>query len=186
MFSLALLCSLCCPHHGPAQSRAAAKMRTTLHRLLKPRSPHDCPACRLASTPSSGGGPAPVPVRPWSEMKSRRGAPKRIDTQGFACPNHLCPYAGITDADIHALVGDGKHGHAERIQTFRGPACRTTFRARRYTPLYRLKTPSHQIAMVRISRWPKDWTLLLPSVSWATDKPPSPAFLTRAGEHAQR
>jgi hypothetical protein len=28
-------------------------------------------------------------------------------------------------------------------------------RARRNTPLYRLKTPSHQIAMVRITRWLK-------------------------------
>jgi hypothetical protein len=46
------------------------------------------------------------------------------------------------------LFGDGRHGHAERIQTFRGPACHTTFSARRYTPLYRLKTPSHQIAVV--------------------------------------
>jgi len=55
------------------------------------------------------------------------------------------------------LFGDGKHGHAERIQTFRCQACRTTFTARRNTPLYRLKTPSHQIAMVRISRWPKGW-----------------------------
>ena len=46
------------------------------------------------------------------------------------------------------LFGDGKHGQAEPIQTFRGPACHTTFSARRHTPLYRLKTPSHQIAMV--------------------------------------
>ena len=72
----------------------------------------------------------------------------RIDTQGFACPNQQCLYFGITDADIHALVGDGKHGHAEQIQTFRCQACHTTFSARRDTPLYRLKTPSHQIAMV--------------------------------------
>jgi transposase-like protein len=50
------------------------------------------------------------------------------------------------------LVGDGKHGRAERIQTFRGPACHTTFTARRHTPLYRLKTPSHQIAMVLSAR----------------------------------
>jgi hypothetical protein len=41
MFSLARLCSLCWPHHGPAQS-AAATRRTPLQRLLKPRSPHDC------------------------------------------------------------------------------------------------------------------------------------------------
>jgi hypothetical protein len=78
------------------------------------------------------------------------------------------------------LFGDGKHGHAERIQTFRCQACRTTFTARRNTPLYRLKTPSHQIAMVRISRWPKGWILRLPSVSSAFDKPPSRAFLSRA------
>jgi len=39
------------------------------------------------------------------------------------------------------LFGDGKHGQAERIQTFRCQSCRTTFTARRHTPLYRLKTP---------------------------------------------
>ena len=46
------------------------------------------------------------------------------------------------------LFGDGKHGQAERIQTFRGPACQTTFSSRRNTPLYRLKTPSHHVALV--------------------------------------
>jgi transposase-like protein len=46
------------------------------------------------------------------------------------------------------LFGDGKHVQAEPIQTFRCQACHTTFSARRHTPLYRLKTPSHQIAMV--------------------------------------
>jgi hypothetical protein len=46
------------------------------------------------------------------------------------------------------LFGDGTHGHAEPIQTFRGPACHTTFTARRHTPLYRLKTPSRQVAVV--------------------------------------
>ena len=148
LFFLALLCALCWPHPGPAQSRAAAKIRTRLHRLLKPRCPDDCPACRLASTASSGGEPVPGPVRPWREVKSRRGAPKRVNTEGFACPNPQCPYCGITDAQVHALVGDGKHGHAEQIQTFRCQACRTTFSARRDTPLSRLKTPSQQIAVV--------------------------------------
>jgi hypothetical protein len=51
MFSLVRLCSFCWPHHGPAQS-AAAK-RATIHRLLKPRSPHDCPICRLSCAHSS-------------------------------------------------------------------------------------------------------------------------------------
>jgi IS1 family transposase/transposase-like protein len=91
---------------------------------------------------------APSPVRPWRERKCRRGAPKQVNTEGFACPNQQCPYFGIKEARIHALVGDGKHGQAERIQTFRCQACRTTFTARRHTPLYRLKTPSHQIALV--------------------------------------
>jgi transposase-like protein/IS1 family transposase len=184
MLCLLGLWSLCWSHPGPAQSRAAGKMHNRLHRLLRPRCSHDCPACRLASTPPSVGGPAPAPVRPWCEVKSRRGAPKRVNTEGYACPNQQCPYSGITDAQVHALVGDGKHGHAERIQTFRCQACRTTFSARRHTPLYRLKTPSHQIGMV------------LTALAEGLD--PSAAerifgyrqatiitWLTRAGEHAQ-
>jgi hypothetical protein len=147
LLSLALLWRLGWLPLQPSHS-AVASRRSPIHRLLKPRTPLDCPCCRLGSTPSSAGGSVPAPVRPWPEVKSRRGAPKRIDTEGFACPNPHCPYFGITDAHIHALVGDGKHGHAEPIQTFRGPACHTTFTARRDTPLYRLKTPSHQIAVV--------------------------------------
>jgi transposase-like protein len=147
LLSLVLLGRLCWFPLRPSSSRGGAK-HSRLHRLLKPRCPDDCPACRLASPASSGGEPVPGPVRPWREVKSRRGAPKRVNTEGFACPNPQCPYCGITDAHVHALVGDGKHGQAEQIQTFRCQACRTTFSARRHTPLYRLKTPSHQIAMV--------------------------------------
>jgi hypothetical protein len=66
-----------------------------------------------------------------------------VNTEGFACPNQQCAYFGITDARVHALVGDGKHGRAEQIQSFRCQACRSTFTSRRNTPLYRLKTPSH-------------------------------------------
>src|SRR5215831_13045351 len=134
-------------HLRPSLSQGGAK-RSRLHRVLKPRCPDDCPACRLTSTASSGGETAPGPVRPWREVKSRRGAPKRILTEGFACPNRQCPYFGITDSNRHALVGDGKHGSTEQIQTFRCQACRTTFSARRHTPMYRLKTPSYQVAMV--------------------------------------
>jgi transposase-like protein len=149
MFALMRLCPLCWPHHCPTHSAATAK-RTPIQRLLKPRSPHDCPACRLSCTISSGVGP--TSVRPWREVKSRRGAPKRVNTDGFACPNHQCPYSGITDAHVHALVGDGTHGRAEQIQTFRCQACYSTFTARRHTPLYRLKTPSRQVAVVLTAR----------------------------------
>jgi IS1 family transposase/transposase-like protein len=144
LLGLTRLGHLSLPHHQPSNSKAGS-IRTTVQRLLKPRTPLDCPICRLSS---SGVRPAPAPVRPWCEVKSRRGAPKRVNTEGFACPNQQCPYSGITDAHIHALVGDGKHGHAERIQTFRCQACHTTFTAWRHSPLYRLKTPSHQIGMV--------------------------------------
>jgi hypothetical protein len=44
-------------------------VRTTVHRLLKPRTPDDCPVCRLASTASSGGGPAPGLVRPLARSE---------------------------------------------------------------------------------------------------------------------
>ena len=142
--TLALLWRLCWLPLQPSYSQAGTR-RTLVHRLLKPRTPLDCFLCRHSS---SDVRPAPAPVRPWSEVKSRRGAPKRVNTAGFACPNQQCLYFGITDDHIHALVGDGKHGHAERIQTFRCQACRTTFTSRRNTPLYRLKTPSQQIAMV--------------------------------------
>jgi IS1 family transposase len=59
-----------------------------------------------------------------------------------------CQYYHITDAQVHALVGDGAHGKTERIQTFRCQACRTTFSARRHTPLYRLKTPAQRVGEV--------------------------------------
>jgi transposase-like protein len=167
----------------PASSQGAAK-RTMLHRLLKPRSPDDCPTCRLAAPASSAGVPAPVPVRPWSEVKSRRGAPKRIDTEGFACPNRQCSSFGNTDAREHALVGDGKHGKTEHIQTFRCQACRTTFSARRDTPLYRLKTPSPHVAMVLAALAEG----LDPSAAeriFGNCQATITRWLTRAGSHAQ-
>ena len=167
----------------PATSRGGAK-RITLHRLLKPRCPDDCPACRLASPPASGGGRASHPVRPWREVKSRRGAPKRVSTAGFACPNQQCKYFGNTDDQFHALVGDGKHGQAERIQTFRCQECRTTFSARRNTPLYRLKTPSHQIAVV-LSALAEG---LDPSAAvrvFGFQQATITRWLTRAGGHAE-
>jgi IS1 family transposase/transposase-like protein len=166
-----------------SSSRGGAK-RSTLHRLLKPRTPLDCPACRLASTASSVVGPVLAPVRPWREVKSRRGAPKRINTEGFACPNSQCRYCGITDAHMHALVGDGRHGRAERIQTFRCQACRTTFSARRHTPLYRLKTSSQQVAMVLAALAEG----LDPSAAervFGYRQATITTWLSRAGEHAQ-
>ena len=103
ILSLARLCHLYVLHHCLAHSRAAAA-HPMVHRRLKPRTPRDFPACRLSSPFSAGVGPSPLPVRPWREVKSRRGAPKHIDTQVFACPNHQCPYFGITDTHVHASL----------------------------------------------------------------------------------
>jgi IS1 family transposase/transposase-like protein len=117
-------------------------------------------------------------------VKSRQGAPKRIETEGFACPNPQCRYCVITEAHIHALVGDGKHGRAERIQTFRCQACCITFSARHDTPLYRLKTPSHQVAMVLTALAEG----LDPSAAervFGFRQATITTWLSRAGEHAQ-
>jgi IS1 family transposase len=167
------------PSHAPGGAK-----RTMFHRLLKPRTPDDCPACRLASPASTAGGPEPAPVRPWREVISRRGAPKRVNTEGFACPNQQCAYFGNTDAHIHALVGDGKHGRAEQIQTFRCQACHSTFSARRNTPLYRLKTPSHQVAMV-LSALAEGLDPSAAERVFGFRQSAITRWLTRAGKHAE-
>src|SRR5262245_8322859 len=81
--------------HGsssPAQCATTARVQ----RLLKPRTPDDCPYCRWEASPTVSS-PSYLPLTPWSAVKSRRGAPKRIDTQGFACTNRSCLYYRIAD-----------------------------------------------------------------------------------------
>jgi IS1 family transposase/transposase-like protein len=107
-----------------------------------------------------------------------------VNTDGYACPNQQCPYCGITDAQVHALVGDGKHGHAEQIQTFRCQPCHTTFSARRDTPLYRLKTPSHQIAMV-LTALAEGLDLSAAERVFGYRQATITTWLTRAGKHAE-
>jgi hypothetical protein len=82
------------------------------------------------------------------------------------------------------IFGDGTHGLAERIQTFRCQACHTTFTARRDTPLYRLKTPSQQVAVVLTARA----FGLDPSAAervFGYRQATITAWLSRALEHAQ-
>ncbi len=156
--------------------------KDTLQRLLKPRTPDDCPACRRRVRPAS-----PLtsrsPVRPWRELKSRRGAPKRIATDGFTCPNPACAYYRITDAAIHALVGDGLHGKTERIQTFRCQACGVTFTARRHTPLYRLKTASTRVAEV-LTAVAEGLSIAAAVRVFGHSEGTIATWLTRAGEHS--
>jgi transposase-like protein len=150
--SIALLCLHCwfgllaCGRQAHL-TRASAKL--SHHHLLKPRPPDDCPTCRRPRGQPALARPSP---RPWRELKSQRGAPKRIATDGFACPNRACLYSGVTNPPVQALVGDGTHSNHERIQTFRCQACGTTFTSRRDTPLDRLKTPATRIAEVLSAR----------------------------------
>jgi hypothetical protein len=81
-------------------------------------------------------------------MKGKGGRKKYISTAGYFCPNPDCAYFGISDEQVHALVGDGRHGKTEPIQDFFCQACHTKFSARRNTVLYRLKTSAQTIERV--------------------------------------
>jgi len=91
-------------------------------RHWRPRTPDDCAHCRQEGTLSPRALQTPG-VRPWREGRSRRGAPRRIATEGYACHTPGCPYAGITDSQVPALVADGHHGRTDHIQDFTCQAC---------------------------------------------------------------
>jgi IS1 family transposase/transposase-like protein len=122
--------------------------RPARRRAWCPRTPDDCAACRAAPAPGVAAGAVPGPVRPWADVKGRRGAPKRLATAGYACPSPACPYYGIVDERVHALVGYGHHGTSDRIQDFRCQACGTKVSARRGTALAHLKTPPARVGEV--------------------------------------
>jgi IS1 family transposase len=114
-------------------------------RPLKPRTPDDCAACRAAQPVTP---PTFTPPQPYSQVKSPRGRKKRVSTIGFACPNPDCAYYGITDDQIHALVGYGGHGRHEYIRDIKCQACQAKFSVRYGTVLYRLKTPALRVGEV--------------------------------------
>jgi len=92
-------------------------------RHWRPRTPDDCAHCRQCGDRSEAAPPPPG-VRPWRESKSRRGAPRRIPTEGYACRTTECLYASITDSRVHRVS------------------------ARRGTALFQLKTPPARIGEV--------------------------------------
>jgi IS1 family transposase/transposase-like protein len=129
---------------SPATPRTRPNAQPTPH-PLKARTPDDCPACRAAHP---GRPPASILPKPYSQVKGPRGRRKRIATAGHACPNPNCPYFGITDDQIHALVGYGGHGRQEYIQDLKCQACQTKFSVRYGTVLYRLKMPARRVGEV--------------------------------------
>jgi transposase-like protein len=109
----------------------------------KPQSPKDCPHCQGGVQVEVLHGPREVV--PWSARKSRRGKPKTVTTQGYACPNRGCEYHGIRETDVHALVGYGKENGIQRLKC---QACGKVFTSRWGTPLYYLKSDPQQIELV--------------------------------------
>ncbi|MCB8945281.1 MAG: IS1 family transposase [Ardenticatenaceae bacterium] len=151
-------------------------------RSLKPKAPDDCPACNqlLSLLPSR---PKPEVV-PWSERKSPRGRRKTIDSNGFACLNPVCAYFAIADAQIHALVSNGRRGN-QKIRYWKCQACGGCRTSRYGTPLYYLKTPLAHVTMVM--------TALSEGVDisacvriFENHHPTISRWLMRCGQHSQR
>jgi len=132
--------------HRTQIRRLLQRSKDRLPRTWKPKSPRDCACCQtgISLVPL----PDPNSVVPWSDCKSPRGRKKTVDTSGYACPQSGCDYLGITDPDIHALVGYGWIDEAGTIRKLRCQACGKTFSVRKGTPLYYLKTDPKQVEMV--------------------------------------
>jgi hypothetical protein len=154
LWLLTVLLWLCLPWliiYLSSEWRTSVSFRATrpkrIPKPLTPRPPDDCPECQLDPAHSIALGPADPPPPPWPSVKSPRGRPKSIDTAGYACLNPECRYRTITDAHVHALVGDGTHGR-DQIQDLVCQACGRKFSVRRDTALYRLRTRAQIVAMV--------------------------------------
>ncbi len=112
---------------------------------LKPRTPEDCPTCRLEKPWVELENPRTA--RPWSEVKSRRGRPKTHDTDRQACMNPTCEYYKDTDGTHHALRWDGVRNKREATPSMEYGACGSKHTMRLGTPMYRLKTASERVAL---------------------------------------
>ena len=100
-------------------------MQKPVGRELRPRTAEDCPECQAKVRAGGGLGMTRPTVRPWREVRSRRGRKKEVETDGQACWNKACAYYGIADGQVHALVGYGGHGRGERIRDLYCQACQT-------------------------------------------------------------
>jgi len=133
-------------HHYRRLRKLWEKVKAGRPRHWRPKSPRDCPACQEGvSLVVHRVGEAVVP---WSQVRSPRGRKKRVETAEYACPDPDCDYFGITDPEVHALVGYGKRGKCHDIQTLKCQACECVFSSRRNTPLYYLKTAHDRVEIV--------------------------------------
>jgi len=114
-------------------------------RHLHTGNPRDCQDCRLAGAEQ---GPERTKAhRAWSEVKSRRGRPKKHDSSGQACMDPCCVYSKDTDANSHALRWDGSRNACEMMDQWECGAWGSKHTARLGTPLYQLKTASERVAL---------------------------------------
>jgi hypothetical protein len=156
-------------------------------RQRHPPSPRDCPVCRAAH--GTREFHEQRVVGPWAKQKSKRGRPKVIATDGYGCPNpHAvpqCRYFKITDARVHALVGDGLHYGADTIQYLRCQACHTKFSVRVGTVMYDLKTPAGRVDEV-MTATSEGVDVAAASRIFKHDERTIQRWLTRTGLCAQR
>jgi len=117
-----LLLNLSWNLYAPRLMRRWQNAKARLPRRWKPRSPKDCPHCCQGLSLESCL--VQRKVEPYATRKSTRGRKKEICTAGFACLNPLCDYFGVTDDQVHALVGNGKREIHNDIQQFRCQACK--------------------------------------------------------------
>src|SRR5215471_6881161 len=152
-------------------------------RQRQPHSARECPVCRAA--PGAWATHERRVVEPWSAHKSKRGRPKRVETDGYCCPNPGCPYYQITDARLHALVGDGLHHGADPIQYRRCQACHTKGSARWQTPMYDLKTPVRRVDEV-VTATSQGVDVAAASRIFKHDERTSQRWLSRMADHSAR
>ena len=159
------------------------KVQRPQKRQRHPHSPRECPACQEAH--GQGAIAEPRPVEPWSKRKSQRGRPKTVETDGYGCPNEDCPYYNITDGQVHALVGYGKHYGADTIQYLKCQACQTKVTTRWNTPMYDLKTPARRVAEVMTAS-SEGVDVAAASRIFDHDERTIQRWLGRTAEHSQR
>jgi IS1 family transposase len=125
--------------HAPPAPRARSPQP------LKPGTPDLCPVCRdeachLSLLQCLELLTRPTPP-PWAQVKGPGGPHRHIDSTGRYCANLLCPYFGITDPAIHALVGDGHYSTTSGLRQNWVCACCGHHVSDTYgTFLYRLHT----------------------------------------------
>ncbi len=124
-------------------------------------------------------------VEPWAKQKSQRGRPKVVNTEGYYCPYPDCRYYRITDARVHALVGDGLHSGADTIPYLQCQACHRKFSVRVGTPMYDLKTPAKRVDEV-MTATSEGVDVAAASRIFKHDERTIQHWLDRTAQHAQR